>query len=96
MICISIDIRIKEELQRLAKRHNVSYPTLLTLYLSGIKEGFSPELILVGLRFSCSRSSGITEYFTKEDVANLLDCSIEEAEQKMIDTGNALKIEWIE
>lgn len=95
MIYISIDIRIKEELQRLAKRHNVSYPTLLTLYLSGAKNGFSPELILVGLRFSCSQSSGITEYFTKEDVAILLDCSLEEAEQKMIDTGNAFKIEWL-
>ena len=96
MIYISIDTRIKEELQRLAKRHNVSYPTLLTLYLSGAKKGFPSELILVGLRFFCSRSSGITEYFAKEDVAILLDCSIEEAEQKMIDTGNAFKIEWIE
>ena len=96
MIYISIDIKVKEELQRLAKRHNVSYPTLLIHYLSGVKEGFSPELILVGLRFSCSQSSGITEYFTKEDVAILLDCSLEEAEQKMIDTGNAFKIEWIE
>ena len=95
MIYISIDIRIKEELQRFAKRHNVSYLTLLTLYLSGAKKGFSPELILVGLRFSCSQSSGITEYFTKEDIAILLDCSLEEAEQKMIDTGNAFKIEWL-
>jgi len=61
-----------------------------------LKKGFSPKLILIGLRFSCSRSSGITEYFTKEDVAILLDCSLEEAEQRMIDSGNALEITWIE
>ena len=90
------DKAVTNDLQQLSKKHNISYARLLLSYISGLRHGLTHECIIVGLRFSCSQSSGITEYFTKEDVAILLDCSLEEAEQKMIDTGNAFKIKWIE
>lgn len=89
------DETVTNDLQQLSKKHNISYTRLMLSYISGLKHGLTHELIIVGLRFSCSRTSRITEYFTKEDIAILLDCSIEEAEQRMIDSGNALKITWM-
>lgn len=86
---------IGDDLQQLSKKHNISYARLMLSYLSGLRHGLTHECIIVGLRFSCSRSSGIIEYFTKEDIAILLDCSPDEAERQMIDSGNALKITWI-
>ena len=89
------DETVTNDLQQLSKKHNISYARLMLSYLSGLRHGLTHELIIVGLRFSCSQISGIIEYFTKEDIAILLDCSLEEAEQRMIDSGNALKITWI-
>lgn len=76
----NFDEIVTNDLQQLSKKHNISYTRLILSYISGLKHGFTHELIIVGLRFSCSQISGITEYFTKEDVSILLNCSLEEAE----------------
>ena len=92
---IFFDETVTNDLQQLSKKHNISYTRLLLSYISGLRHGLTHKRIIIGLRFRCSQISGITEYFTKEDIAILLDCSPDEAEQQMVDSGNALKITWI-
>ena len=63
--------------------------------MKGLMKGFTPKTSLIGIRLALGIDSSKAEYFSAEDIAEITGLSKEEAEQEMIKSGKALRIDWL-
>lgn len=92
----SLSQEIKNEIHRIADRHNIDYQIILKLYIQGLIKGFTPKTSLIGIRLALGIDSDKEEYFSADDIAAITGLSREEAEQEMIKSGKALRIDWLQ
>ena len=59
-------------------------------------KGFSPKTSIIGIRLALSLDDDKEEYFSADDIVAIPGLSKEEAEQEMIKSGRALRIDWLQ
>lgn len=59
-------------------------------------KGFSPKTSIIGIRLALSLDDDKEEYFSADDIVAITGLSKEEAEQEMIKSGRALRIDWLQ
>ena len=91
----SLSQETKYEIHRIADRHNIDYQIILKLYIQGLIKGFTPKTSLIGIRLALGIDSSKAEYFSAEDISEITGLTKEEAEQEMISSGKALRIDWL-
>lgn len=76
------DMKSMTEEQIIAKRYKRSGVTeefVYTLVQSGVECGLSRKAALIGARMALGEKCGQQEYFTSEDIAEVLEITVEEA-----------------
>ena len=64
--------------------------------MKGLMKGFTPKTSLIGIRLALGIDSDKAEYFSAEDISEITGLTKEEAEQKIISSGKALRIDWLQ